>query len=195
MPHSQISLSPVTPELEADFTKLWTQARVGAGASEDWALRASTGGRVSAAIAREDVRLYLARSGETPVGYIVLVQSPVSVLSESSCVWIDQLYVVPEARRDGVAKLLLQTAAHFAEQIGAAQVASCVPSAERETNGFYARLGFTSYLVRRVIPTAHLRRRLAGADVDAAVQVVQRRRSLRARARRATRSAAASPIS
>lgn len=190
MSRSQVVVCPVTPELEADFTALWTQARVGAGASLDWASRASTGDRVSAAVRRDDVRLYLARSGEDAVGYVVLTQTPLSVLSESACIWIDQLYVAPEARGDGVAKLLLQTAAHFAEQVGADQVASCVPASERDGNRFYARLGFSSYVVRRIIPTAHLRRRLAGSDVDTAVQVVQRRRSLRARTRRATRTTA-----
>jgi GNAT superfamily N-acetyltransferase len=186
VPRSPFIVSEVTPELESAFTELWMQARVEAGATEEWAMRSSTGERVSEALRRPDVRLYLARSGERFVGYVVLTQSPLSGLSETPTVWIDQVYVVPSARRGGVAKALLATATRYADEIGADQVASCVPAEQKESNRFYARLGFSQYVVRRVTTTANLRRRLTGAQNDASVQTVHLRRSLRARAARSS---------
>ena len=118
---------------------------------------------------------------------MVLTTSPLSGLIDAPSVSVDQLYVVPESRRSGVAHALLSRAAGFAETLGCEQVATCVPAQAREANRFFARLGFSSYVVRRVTPTSALRRRLAGVEPRAGLdQVLSRRRSLRARAARGT---------
>ena len=119
---------------------------------------------------------------------MVLTTSPLSGLIEAPSVSVDQLYVVPESRRSGVAHALLSRAAGFAETLGCEQVATCVPAQAREANRFFARLGFSSHVVRRVTPTSALRRRLAGEEPRAGLdQVLSRRRSLRARAAAAAR--------
>ena len=189
MPRSPFTVSEVTPDLESAFAELWIRARIESGASEEWALRSSTRERVSAAMARPEVRLYLARAGERSVGYAVLTQSPLSGLSDTPSVWIDQVYVVPDARRQGVAKALLATATRYADEVGADQIASCVPAEHRESNRFYARLGFSQFVVRRVTSTAGLRRKLTSERAAATVETLQRRRSLRARTTRAARFA------
>ena len=189
MPRSPFTVSEVTPELESAFAELWIRARVEAGASEEWALRSSTRERVSAAMERPDVRLYLAGAGKRFVGYAVLTRSPLSGLSEAPSIWIDQVYVVPSARRQGVAKALLATATRYADEVGVDQIASCVPAEQRESNRFYAKLGFSQYVVRRVTSTAGLRRKLVGEQAAATVRTVQRRRTLRARATQSARFA------
>ena len=185
MSRPQVSVQPVTPELQPEFTRLWTAARVEAGSTPDAAQRAASEGRIADALSRDDVTAYLALTGGTVAGFMVLTTSPLSGLIEAPSVSVDQLYVVPESRRSGVAHALLSRAAGFAEALGCEQVATSVPAQAREANRFFARLGFSSHVVRRVTPTSALRRRLAGVEPRAGLdQVLSRRRSLRARAAR-----------
>ena len=188
MSRPAVTVRPVSPSLHPEFTGLWLAARVEAGSSPESASRAVSEGRVAAALAREDVRAYLAFVDGEAVGYMVLTHSPLSGLTDSPCVSIDQLYVAEGARRQGAARALLTAAATYAERFGADQVATCVPAQGRDANRFFARLGFSSYVVKRVTTTVSLRRKLAGEDVRRGHdQVLQRRRSLRARATRADR--------
>jgi len=140
------------------------------------------------ALARDDVRAFLAIMDERPVGYIVLSRRPMSFLIDSPCASIEQIFVSQESRRSGAARALLIAAAKYADQLGAEQIASSVPAHAREANRFFARLGFSSYVVRRVTTTSALRRRLAPAeDLQPALdQVLQRRRWLREQANRST---------
>lgn len=183
----QISVRRVTPELERDFTALCTTAHLEAGVSS--AARAASEGQVAVALARDDVRAYLAVMDDQPVGYIVLTRSPLSFLTDSPCVSIDQIFVARDARRGGAAHALLNAAATYADRLGADQIASSVPTQGREANRFYARLGFTSYVVRRVTTTSALHRKLAiGEEPRPGLdQLLQRRRSLRARATRSAK--------
>lgn len=192
MPRPAIIIRRVTPELECDFTALCTAAHL--EASGDCAARVSpetrfaSEERIAVALARDDVRALLAVVDERPVGYVVLSQRPMSFLIDSPCVSIEQIYVAREARRSGAARALVNAAAQYAERLGAEQIASTVPAQGREANRFFARLGFSSYVVRRVTTTSALRRRLAaGQESHPAVdQVLQRRRWLRAQANRST---------
>jgi GNAT superfamily N-acetyltransferase len=182
-PH--VSVQPVTSELQPEFTRLWAAARVEAGSTPDAALRAATEGRIADALSREGVFAHLATVGNEVVGFVVLTTSPLSGLIDIPSVCVDQLYVVPESRRSGVAHALLSRAAGLAETLGCEHLATCVPAQARELNRFFARLGFSSYVVRRVTSTSALRRRLAREEPRAGLdQVLSRRRSLRARATR-----------
>jgi GNAT superfamily N-acetyltransferase len=192
VPRPAITVRRVTPELEGDFTALCAAAHL--EASGDAAARVSpetrvaSEARITLALARDDVRALLAVVDDRPVGYVVLSQRPMSFLIDSPCVSIEQIFVAQEARRSGAARALVSAAAQYAEQIGAEQIASTVPAQGREANRFFARLGFSSYVVRRVTTTSALRRRLAtGQESHPAVdQVLQRRRWLRAQANRST---------
>ena len=192
MPSPAITIRRVTPELEGDFTALCTAAHL--EASGDCAARVSpetriaSEQRIAVALARDDVRALLAVVDDRPVGYVVLSQRPMSFLIDSPCVSIEQIFVTQEARRSGAARALVNAAAQYADRLGAEQIASTVPAQGREANRFFARLGFTSYVVRRVTTTSALRRRLAAGEhshpgVDL---VLQQRRWLRAQANRAT---------
>ena len=80
---------------------------------------------------------------------------------------------------------MISACATLAERVGAEQVAVGVPSSDREPNRFFARLGFSPFVVRRVVGVKALRRRLGGGEgttrnLD---QTLLRRRSLRARDR------------
>ncbi len=184
VPRPQITVRRVTPELEGVFATLCTMAHLevtgGSASHED------AEARVAAALANDDVRAFLAVVDERPVGYIVLTSRPLSFLTDSTCVSIEQIFVAPDARRSGAARALVSAAATYADRLGAEQVTSSVPSHVREANRFFARLGFSSYVVRRVTTTSALHRRLAtGEEPHLALdQLLQRRRSMRALATR-----------
>ena len=121
----------VTPALEPDFTALWTAACVESCAV--LAARAASEERVALAFARDDVRAYLAFADGLPVGYILLTCSPLSFLTDSQRVSIEQIFVVPEARRGGAARALLNAAATSADSPAAAPFPGRVPPPPRPT--------------------------------------------------------------
>jgi GNAT superfamily N-acetyltransferase len=175
----------VSAELERSFTELWTSSRVEHGVSPEVAARAASEGRVQSALARSDVRAFLGvADGDKPVGFIVAIHSPFSGLTESPSLAIDQIYVVPSARRHGVARHLLAAVTTYAEKLGCEQIGCNVPSQHRDANRFFARLGFNSQIVRRVTSTAALRRRIGVDEPRLSMEQVlhRRRRSLRAKA-------------
>lgn len=178
----QFTVRRVTPELAPDFTVLWATAFL--GTSTDSAARADSQDRVALALARDDVRAYLAATDGQPVGFIVLIRSPLSFMGESPRVSIDQIFVLPEARGGGAASALLSAAATYVDRLGADQIFVSFPAQDREANHFFARLGFSADLVRRVTTTTALRRKLATGDEPhpALNRLLLRRRSLRARA-------------
>ncbi len=166
---------------------LWLAGRVEQGGSPEAASRYAADGRVTAPLRRPEVKAFIATRDDVPLGYLVLTER-VFGLSDSTDVAIDQLYVVKEARRQGVARQLLATAIAQAERSGSERIIGYVPATDRDANRFFARLGFGSSVIRRVTTTAALRRKiLGGADVSAFDSVLRRRRTLRAQGR--TRSA------
>ncbi|HEX5521911.1 MAG TPA: GNAT family N-acetyltransferase [Pedococcus sp.] len=179
-----VSVKRVAAELEPSFTDLWVTSRVEYGVSPEVAARAASDGRLRAALDRKDVRAFLALGdGGDPVGFVVATHSPFSGLTEAPSVAIDQIYVMPRARRHGVARHLLAAVTAYAEKVGCEQIGCNVPSQHREANRFFARLGFSSQIVRRVTSTGALRRRIGVDEPRLSLeQILNRRRSLRARA-------------
>lgn len=179
-----VSVKRVAAELEPSFTDLWVTSRVEHGVSPEVAARAASDGRLRAALDRKDVRAFLALGdGGDPVGFVVATHSPFSGLTEAPSVAIDQIYVMPRARRHGVARHLLAAVTAYAEKLGCEQIGCNVPSQHREANRFFARLGFSSQIVRRVTSTGALRRRIGVDEPRLSLeQILNRRRSLRARA-------------
>jgi GNAT superfamily N-acetyltransferase len=181
---SPVVVRPVDDDTLASFTELWVASRVERGTSVDVAARAAAQGRLASALRRPEVRAYLATTDQAPVGFAVMSHAPISCLSESPCVAIDQIYVAPSARRHGVARHLLAAVTSYAEKVGSEQIVSHVPAQLRDANRFFARLGFSSASVRRITSTALLRRRLSSGDMPrySLEQVLIRRRSQRSRA-------------
>ncbi|MFC8500733.1 GNAT family N-acetyltransferase [Pedococcus sp. NPDC057267] len=170
---------------ERSFAELWMASRVEAGVSPEVASRAASEGRITAALHREDVRAYIALSDGQAVGFAVAATSPFSALTEAPCVTIDQLYVAPEQRKHGVARQLMSAVTLYADSRGCEQIGCNVPAQHREANRFFARLGFSSQVVRRITTVSALRRRLGTDERHHASleQLLHRRRSLRAKAR------------
>ena len=184
MSRPAISVKRVSEPEERAFTELWMASRVEAGVSPEVAARAASEGRIAAALQREDVRAYVAMADGRALGFAVAATTPFSALTDAPCVTIDQLYVVPDARRSGVARHLMSAVTLYADARGCEQIGCNVPAQQRDANRFFARLGFSSQVVRRITTVAALRRRL-GTDEQRQHSLdvlLHRRRSLRARA-------------
>jgi GNAT superfamily N-acetyltransferase len=136
------------------------------------------------AIEGDELPVLLARWEGRPAGLLILRATPSSALFEASALVIEHLYVSRDLRRHGVARALIAAVAAAAERRGAEQVVSGVAPGDRETNRFFARLGFAPIVVRRGVSTTALRRRLLGESRRGALEELlsRRRRSVRARA-------------
>lgn len=183
MARSAVQVTRVTSGDDEAFVALWRLSKTADGHSDDQIGRALRDGRLTRACARSDVRAYAATIDGDPVGFAVVMSGPISALQETLAVWVDVLWVKPGRRQRGVAGALLKAIASYAEHIGAPEIISCVPSASRDANRFFARLGFASVVTERSTTPAALRRRLAGPGLSTVSDAVRLRRSLRARSR------------
>lgn len=167
---------------------LWTCATaVGVLAAEPGG-HALTAERLQHTLTRPGVATFVAVQDDQVVGVLVATTNPLSALTDAPSVTVEVLYVAASARGRGCGRQLLARAATLAEQTGAATVASHVPSQAREVNRFFARMGFTSTVTRRICSTVALRRRLAGPEPRPLDKVLARRRTQRARAGQGTES-------
>lgn len=192
MARPHVVVRPADPSDIDAVVELWAAYRVESGVTGEAAARRVLEGRVVSLLDRGDVHVFVAYAEDAPVGYVLVSDVPPTPLSELSSVSIDQLYVVKARRREGVARHLLTSVTAYAERAGVEQVVSNVPSQGRDANRFFARLGFTPTVVRRVVPTAGLHRKLVGGEPRYSVdQLLQRRRL--ARLRDSGRTSAVSP--
>ena len=178
MSRPQVSVRLVDETHHGDLVDLWLENRVESGGGTEAALRVASLQSLTTALQRTEVTAFLAFAEDSLAG----------PLTDSPCTSIDQLFVSTSWRRHGVARQLLAAAAAHADRVGAEAIVSHVPSQVRDANRFFARLGFSPTVVRRVTTPAALHRKLA-ASVDTPVlrrvgleEVIQRRRSARFRA-------------
>jgi GNAT superfamily N-acetyltransferase len=182
VPPSQVSVRAVDADDSHDIealAALWSASRPHARHVGEVDLAET----LRAALAREGVEAFLARMESRDVGFLVLSRGPLLPLMDEPAISIDHLFVLDDARRRGVGKALLARATVSADQVGAGQISTSVPASGRDEQRFFARLGFSPFVVRRVASVQALRRRLAPDDRTCVDPTVLRRRSLRARSR------------
>jgi GNAT superfamily N-acetyltransferase len=127
-----------------------------------------------------DTRPLVAEVDGEVAGMVLLTVSAYAPLFEQRAVHTHYLHVRDGFRRRGVGKALLAAAVSFAEEVGAEHVMTSVLPQMRETQRFYARLGFGPVVVRRSAPVSLLRRRLAPNGAQSASEhLLARRRTLR----------------
>jgi ribosomal protein S18 acetylase RimI-like enzyme len=113
-------------------------------------------------------------------GMAVLTTSSYALLFDQDAVHVHYLHVREGYRRRGVGHALLAIAVATADEVGAEHILTSVMPQLRDTQRFYARLGFGPVVTRRSVPVSTLRRRLAGdGRRSLAHNVVARRRTLR----------------
>lgn len=177
----------VRPATDADLPALldlWGELRELGGRARATLspVPATVAARVAAALADPDRRVVLASVDGEPAGMAVLASVAVGPFSDARAVQVDYLVVAARHRHRGVGRALLAAAAGYADDVGVDQVLVSVHPALRDANRFFARLGFTPLVVRRVAPVALLRRRLGTVEPRPTVlRDLVRRRSQRDR--------------
>lgn len=114
---------------------------------------------------------------DSRLGMALFTVAPANALLDVPALHVSHSVVADRHRRRGAGKALVAAAATFAEERGLDQVVVSVHPGSREANRFFARLGFAPLAVRRVAPTAVVRRHLQTSDRP--VEHVVRRRSRR----------------
>jgi GNAT superfamily N-acetyltransferase len=113
-------------------------------------------------------------------GMTLLTAAPFAPMFDQRSVRTHYLHVKDGFRRRGVGKALLAAAVTFADEVGAEHVITSVLPQMRETQRFYARLGFGPVVVRRSATVSMLRRRLAPTGAGPVTDnLLARRRSMR----------------
>jgi GNAT superfamily N-acetyltransferase len=127
-----------------------------------------------------DSRALVAVIDGVVAGMALLTVSAYAPLFDQDAVHVHYLHVRDGYRRRGAGRALLAAAVATADDVGAEHILTSVMPQLRDTQRFYARLGFGPVVVRRSVPVSMLRRRLAGESRPSlADNVVARRRTLR----------------
>lgn len=112
------------------------------------------------------------------VGFAVMMEEQVGVLTPTATLYISRLLVAPSFRRRGVGRALLTGAVRHAEDYGIDHVVVGAQAGARDAHRYLARLGFAPLVVRRVASVQTLRRSLGIVDsVDRLA--LRRRRTLK----------------
>jgi predicted N-acetyltransferase YhbS len=149
----------------ADVVNLWEELRGAGGRLGPFGPPASTTAvreRLSVLAQDSSHRVIVAEVDDQIVGLAVLSRLPVTPISEVESVQISFMHVRNDRRRRGVGRAIVESAADFANEVGADYVTVGVFPGSRDTNRYFARLGFTPLVVRRAIATSLLQRRLGG---------------------------------
>lgn len=113
------------------------------------------------------------------VGAAIFSVDMISALLTLPVVYVSHV-VVPELERDrSVGRALVEAATTFAEEIGAEHVVVGLNPAGRETNRFFARLGFAPLMMRRIASVPALRRVLTDAPSTGPIPLTPRLSRLR----------------
>ncbi|CAN5160375.1 hypothetical protein BH20ACT5_BH20ACT5_01960 [soil metagenome] len=136
----------------------------------DGAIGHSMRDRYARLLADPEHRVVIAEQGRAkPLGVAVFSVDTISALLAVPVVYVSHVLVPGLERQRPVGQALVAAAATFAEEIDAEHVIVGVNPAGRETNRFFARLGFAPLIMRRIVSVPTLRRRLhETVDEDAA---------------------------
>lgn len=175
-----------------DLVALWAELEQTAGRQLRESLHLAVDdvpARMRAAISNAAFRVVVATCHEQVCGMAVFTPTSFGPLSTVSAVQLHHVVVATTHRRSGVGHALLAAAASYADEVGAEHLFVAVSPALRETNRFYARLGFSPVLVRRMTTVTALRRRLTDSEhpVAALEELTRRRLMSRPRAIRSRR--------
>ena len=80
---------------------------------------------------------------EAPVGLALLRFRP-SLWNESLDAYLEELYIEPPRRGEGIGRALMEAAMETARQEGAAYMALCTGETDTEARSLYASCGFTN---------------------------------------------------
>ncbi|MQW76413.1 GNAT family N-acetyltransferase [Nocardioides sp. dk4132] len=119
---------------------------------------------VEAVIARAadsaTMRVLLAEYDGHPAGAVCLRVTTKSMINLEPAVQAQSPHVLPEFRRHGVGRQLMEAAVSYAEELGIAHLMTAAASGSRDGNRFMARLALGPQAVLRIAPTQVVRAKL-----------------------------------
>lgn len=115
---------------------------------------------IKAAAQSPDQRVVVAEYDGEPAGAVFLNVTTLSAINLEPVVQALSPHVLPQFRRHGVGRTLMEAAVSFAEEVGVTHLATAAASGSRDGNRFLARLALAPQAVLRVAPTQVVRGRL-----------------------------------
>lgn len=109
----------------------------------------------------DDERIVVAEYDGRLAGAVHLRATTLTPLNLEPVVQAISPHVLPEFRRHGVGRALMEAAVAFADERGIAHVASGAAAGSRDANRFMARLSLGPHAVLRVAPTQAVKARLS----------------------------------
>jgi GNAT superfamily N-acetyltransferase len=188
MPRAHVVVRPLTLADSDVVLEMWDELRQHTGRTSSLTPVPSRDrlGAVMAELAQDGAnRAVVAELDGVVVGMACFIGRPLGPFVEAVVVQIDYLHVRQAFHRRGVGRALVAAATSYAGEIGSEHVSVNVFPQVREANRFYAKIGFSPLVVRRVASVSTLRRTLG---LDAPVQrgrssmLARRRSAVRARA-------------
>lgn len=115
---------------------------------------------IKAAAESPEQKLVVAEYDGNFAGAVFLRVTTLSPINLDVCVQAISPHVLPQFRRHGVGRTLMECAVSFAEELGIAHISTAAASSSREGNRFMARLALGPQAVFRVATTHAVRAKL-----------------------------------
>jgi ribosomal protein S18 acetylase RimI-like enzyme len=126
-------------------------------------------------------RLVVAEYDGEFAGAVYLKAATYSPVNPEPVLQVHNAAVMPDHRRRGIGKALVEAAVTWAEELGVGHIGTAAASGSREANRFMARLALGPQAVLRMAPTPAVRAKLASRHPAGrqVTQVLAVRRTLR----------------
>ena len=108
----------------------------------------------------DDERLVVAEYDGRLAGAVHLRATTVTPLNLERVVQAISPHVLPEFRRRGIGRALMEAAVSFADELGIGHIASAASAGSRDANRFMARLALGPHATLRLAPTAVVKAKL-----------------------------------
>jgi GNAT superfamily N-acetyltransferase len=177
-----VAVRQAAPDDRPALTELVAEWRTSGARSSRSLLRETLalGERLGELLADEAAVVLLAQGADgDAAGMAVLTTAPLTSLTDVPALRMDYALVARRVRRQGVGRALVAAAAAHANNVGVDTLAVAVVSSDRESNRFYARLGFAPVILRRTTSVPALMRKLSTPQRRSSVDDLTRRRLTR----------------
>ena len=156
----QLEIRDAVPEDADALLELWNSANSGRGEPISAQPVVDAAAVLAQSAADPDERFLVGVHEGRIVAALHLRRASISPLHSDMAIHTSYLLVVPEHRKHGFARALLEAAVTWAEEKDVNLVSAFTSSTSRDTNRFLARLGFAPMASVRMANTGVLRRKL-----------------------------------
>jgi GNAT superfamily N-acetyltransferase len=135
--------------------------------------------RFGAIIADQERIIFVAVADDSDeiVGFVAARDDDLATITRTPVLNVTHLIVLPKYRKRGVGRTLLAAVVQLADERGIDHVMATAGTSARDANRYLARLGFAPLVIRRIAPTAVLRRSLGMAEAPDKLALARRIRA------------------